>query len=215
MVSTPTRGMTAVLTAGAFTAAVLGAPQVGAAGAPTPDDSGADITPVSMSSDSFTADQADPLRPLRQAEPAPEAIGRAPASTPAPKPTSTSAPKKSSSSSPAPKASSASTSKPKVSSGSPRDVGHRLMLRYGYGESQWQCLDALWTRESGWSVTDTNHSSGAYGIPQALPGSKMASAGSDWRTDPATQISWGLHYIDSRYGTPCAAWQHSQHYNYY
>jgi hypothetical protein len=85
----------------------------------------------------------------------------------------------------------------------------------GWSETQWHCLDLLWTRESGWQVHDTNASSGAYGIPQALPGEKMASAGPDWRDDAATQIRWGLGYIAERYGTPCAAWDHSQRYDFY
>jgi hypothetical protein len=70
------------------------------------------------------------------------------------------------------------------------------------------CLDKLWTRESGWNTRSTNSSTGAYGIPQALPGSKMGSVADDWRTNPATQIKWGLSYIKGRYGTPCSAWQH-------
>ncbi len=71
-------------------------------------------------------------------------------------------------------------------------------------------LVSLWNVESGWNVTASNPSSGAYGIPQALPGSKMASAGADWQTNGATQIRWGLGYIKSVYGSPCAAWGHEQ-----
>src|SRR5690606_13516464 len=78
----------------------------------------------------------------------------------------------------------------------------------GDGE-QW-CLTALWNRESGWRTNAYNASSGAYGIPQALPGSKMAAVGPDWRTNYETQIIWGLVYIDGRYGSPCAAWEHSE-----
>ena len=70
-------------------------------------------------------------------------------------------------------------------------------------------------KESGWNTSASNGSSGAYGIPQSLPGSKMASAGSDWQTNPATQIKWGLGYIQERYGSPCAAWGHSQATNWY
>ena len=73
---------------------------------------------------------------------------------------------------------------------------------------QWQCLDSLWTKESSWKFDADNPSSDAYGIPQALPGSKMATAGGDWRTNPATQIRWGLDYIAAAYGTPCGAWGH-------
>jgi hypothetical protein len=100
-------------------------------------------------------------------------------------------------------------------SASPRTLGRELAARRGWTGSQWTCLDRLWTRESGWHVHDENSSSGAYGIPQALPGSKMASAGSDWRTSAATQIRWGLGYIAGRYGSPCGAWQYSQAHNYY
>jgi hypothetical protein len=86
---------------------------------------------------------------------------------------------------------------------------------YGWGSDQFRCLDLLWTRESGWRANAYNASSGAYGIPQSLPGSKMASAGADWRTNAATQIDWGLSYISSRYGSPCEAWAHSEAYNWY
>ena len=85
----------------------------------------------------------------------------------------------------------------------------------GWGAGESSCLVSLWQRESGWRVNAYNASSGAYGIPQSLPGSKMASAGDDWQTNPATQISWGLGYIASRYGTPCGAWAHSEANNWY
>ncbi|WP_053095569.1 aggregation-promoting factor C-terminal-like domain-containing protein [Microbacterium sp. CGR1] len=86
---------------------------------------------------------------------------------------------------------------------------------YGWGEDQFSCLNSLWTKESGWNYKAYNASGGATGIPQALPGSKMASAGSDWQTNAATQIRWGLGYISSVYGTPCSAWGHSQSVNWY
>ena len=86
--------------------------------------------------------------------------------------------------------------------------------RYGWGEDQFSCLSSLWQKESGWNYQAYNPS-GATGIPQALPGSKMASAGSDWQTNAATQIAWGLGYISSVYGTPCSAWGHSQSVNWY
>ena len=85
----------------------------------------------------------------------------------------------------------------------------------GWSSGQFTCLDSLWTRESNWNPTADNPTSSAYGIPQALPGSKMASAGADWRTNPATQISWGLGYIADRYGDPCGAWNHFQARNWY
>jgi hypothetical protein len=87
--------------------------------------------------------------------------------------------------------------------------------QYGWGESQFQCLDRLWQKESGWSYTAYNASSGATGIPQSLPGSKMATAGADWQTNATTQVTWGLGYIASAYGTPCSAWSHSQSVNWY
>jgi len=87
--------------------------------------------------------------------------------------------------------------------------------QYGWGDDQFSCLVNLWDRESGWSVNALNASSGATGIPQALPGDKMAIAGADWQTNPATQIAWGLSYISAGYGTPCAAWNHSESNNWY
>ena len=86
---------------------------------------------------------------------------------------------------------------------------------YGWGADQFSCLDSLWNRESGWNYQASNPSSGAFGIPQALPGSKMASAGGDWQTNAATQIRWGLQYIAAVYGTPCGAWSHSQGSGWY
>ncbi|MFS8479179.1 MAG: lytic transglycosylase domain-containing protein [Micromonosporaceae bacterium] len=96
-----------------------------------------------------------------------------------------------------------------------RAVGCTLLLQSGFGLDQMPCLDKLWTKESGWSTTATNRSSGAYGIPQALPGSKMSKFGDDWRTNPATQIKWGLDYIKGRYGTPCGAWSFFQSRGWY
>ncbi|CAH0132433.1 hypothetical protein SRABI76_00333 [Microbacterium oxydans] len=87
--------------------------------------------------------------------------------------------------------------------------------RYGWGSDQFSCLSSLWTKESGWNYQAYNADGGATGIPQALPGSKMASAGSDWQTNAATQIAWGLDYISRGYGTPCSAWSHSQAMNWY
>lgn len=86
---------------------------------------------------------------------------------------------------------------------------------YGWGADQFSCLESLWNKESGWDYQAYNASSGATGIPQALPGSKMASAGSDWQTNATTQIAWGLDYIDRAYGTPCSAWSHSQSTDWY
>lgn len=87
--------------------------------------------------------------------------------------------------------------------------------RYGWGEGEFSCLVSLWTKESGWDYQAYNPNGGATGIPQSLPGDKMAAAGSDWRTNATTQISWGLDYIQRAYGSPCAAWGHSQAVNWY
>jgi hypothetical protein len=105
-----------------------------------------------------------------------------------------------------------------ASSASNVALGQRLAGGHGWGSGpQWTCLDELWTRESGWSQYADTRKTGldapdaavyAYGIPQARPASKMAAAGPDWMTDPATQIRWGLGYIASTYGTPCGAWAH-------
>jgi hypothetical protein len=97
----------------------------------------------------------------------------------------------------------------------PRDLARSLLGKQGWGAGQFRCLDSLWTRESGWNRLARNPSSGAYGIPQALPGSKMASVGADWRTNPVTQIRWGLQYIEASYGSPCGAWNHSQSHGWY
>ena len=102
-----------------------------------------------------------------------------------------------------------------LADGDPRDIARALMPQFGFGSDQFGCLDSLWTRESSWNPTPHNPSSGAHGIPQALPGSKMASAGADWATNPVTQISWGLGYIQDRYGSPCGAWGHSESYGWY
>ena len=94
-------------------------------------------------------------------------------------------------------------------------IGQQLAARRGWTGSQWTCLYDLWMHESGWNHLASNGSSGAYGIPQALPGSKMGSVASDWMTNPATQITWGLNYIQGRYGTPCGAFGHWQANNWY
>jgi hypothetical protein len=89
-----------------------------------------------------------------------------------------------------------------------------MAAKRGWTGDEWTCLNNLWTKESGWSTRATNGGS-AGGIPQALPASKMASAGDDWRTNAATQIKWGLGYISGRYGHPCGAWRHFQNHNWY
>ena len=97
----------------------------------------------------------------------------------------------------------------------PKAVARLLLPDFGFAASQFSCLDLLWTRESDWRYTATNRSSGAYGIPQSLPASKMANVGADYRTNPVTQIKWGLGYIQERYDTPCGAWAHSQATGWY
>ncbi len=106
-------------------------------------------------------------------------------------------------------------SAPVVTGGDPKAIAADMVAARGWGSDQFSCLDTLWERESNWNPTAQNPSSGAYGIPQSLPGSKMASVGSDWRTNPATQITWGLNYISGRYGTPCGALAHSNSVGWY
>jgi hypothetical protein len=93
-------------------------------------------------------------------------------------------------------------------SGSPRQIAEAMLGSFGWSSGQFSCLDPLWAHESGWGVTAYNAGSGAYGIPQALPGSRMASAGPDWQANAATQIRWGLKYIKGTYRSPCGAWDH-------
>jgi hypothetical protein len=102
-----------------------------------------------------------------------------------------------------------------AASGSPQQVAEAILGSFGWSSGQFSCLNPLWEHESGWSVTAANPGSGAYGIPQALPGSRMASAGPDWQANAATQIKWGLSYIKDTYGSPCAAWAHSQATGWY
>jgi hypothetical protein len=90
-----------------------------------------------------------------------------------------------------------------------------LMDEYGFSEKQYKCLNQLWTQESNWNYKSRNKSSGAHGIPQALPASKMNVVSTDWRTNPVTQIRWGLRYISIRYETPCKAWAKHKRSNWY
>ena len=101
-----------------------------------------------------------------------------------------------------------------VPAGTAQQIASQMVAARGWGGDQFSCLVSLWNKESGWR-TDAANPSGAYGIPQALPGSKMASAGADWQTSARTQISWGLGYIASVYGSPCSAWAHSQATDWY
>jgi hypothetical protein len=102
-----------------------------------------------------------------------------------------------------------------LSAQDPQAIAQALLASYGWSSSQMSCLVPLWMGESGWRVNAENVSSGAYGIPQSLPGSKMATVGSDWQTNPVTQIKWGLGYIQERYGSPCGAWGFKQGHGWY
>lgn len=108
------------------------------------------------------------------------------------------------------------TTAPSADPTAAEQTGKNMLASFGFDTAtQWPCLYDLWQRESGWNVYAENPYSGAYGIPQSLPGDKMAAAGSDWQTDAATQIKWGLGYIKGTYGTPCAAWQNELNAGYY
>jgi hypothetical protein len=167
-------------------------------------------SPPSLSSPSPTVTSAAP-------SPVPSQVPRA-APTPAapPPPQTKAAPNTTAPNTTAPKA----TAPPAARAGCTQYTGNKLVAcgllpSFGFSTSEMSPLDQMWTRESGWNTHAQNPSSGAYGIPQALPGSKMASAGSDWQTNPATQIKWGLGYIKQVYGTPSAAWSFWQSHNWY
>ncbi len=98
--------------------------------------------------------------------------------------------------------------------GTAQSIAYKMLSSFGFATSQFSCLNNIWTRESNW-IYNAENASGAYGIPQALPGSKMASAGADWATNPTTQIKWGLGYIKSVYGTPCNAWAFWEGHSWY
>ena len=99
--------------------------------------------------------------------------------------------------------------------GTAKAIAYDMVLARGWDESQYACLVSLWERESHWNVNAHNARSGAHGIPQALPGSKMATVAADWETNPATQITWGLGYIAGRYVNPCGAWTSSEQRGWY
>jgi hypothetical protein len=116
---------------------------------------------------------------------------------------------------PAQRAQSAQQAAVATPSGSPEQIAEQMLSQFGWSSSQFSCLQPLWEHESGWSVTAENPTSGAYGIPQSLPASQMSSAGADWQTNAATQIRWGLTYIQGRYGSPCGAYGHEESDNWY
>lgn len=109
-----------------------------------------------------------------------------------------------------------STTKPVAYNvGDLQSYAHSLVISYGWSEYDFECLVKLWNRESGWNPNAVNKKSGACGIPQSLPCNKMASHGSDYRTNGRTQIRWGIDYIKNRYGSPSGAWEHSQQKGWY
>jgi hypothetical protein len=99
--------------------------------------------------------------------------------------------------------------------GTPKEVAMNLLPDHGWSQSQFSCLEKLWNKESRWRTDADNPTSTAYGIPQALPGNRMAAYGTDWRTNAVTQIKWGLDYIEATYGSPCSAWAHSTSRGWY
>jgi hypothetical protein len=97
-----------------------------------------------------------------------------------------------------------------------KKVAKSIMLtEYAWGADQFNCLNRLWTKESHWNYKARNKRSGAHGIPQALPAIRMESISTDWRTNPVTQIRWGLRYIEARYDSPCGAWAKFKRSRYY
>jgi hypothetical protein len=168
----------------------------------------------------FNSEMAAVQTPAPTASPAVTATAP-PTRTATASPTGTSRPTRSATASPAATASPTAIPQPTptatapAASGSPRQIAQAMLGSFGWSASQFGCLDPLWAHESGWSVTASNASSGAYGIPQAVPGSKMASAGPDWQTNATTQIKWGLQYIKGTYGSPCAAYSHEQSTGWY
>ncbi|MEW1842630.1 transglycosylase SLT domain-containing protein [Nonomuraea angiospora] len=107
---------------------------------------------------------------------------------------------------------------PKVAVATPnrnKRIALGQVVQRSWNLQEFRCLDNLWTRESNWNHHAVNRSSGAYGIPQALPAGKMRGAGRDWKSNPETQIRWGLSYIKGRYGRPCGAWGHWRSHNWY
>ena len=103
----------------------------------------------------------------------------------------------------------------RISSADPKELARALMPEYGLSPAEFGCLDSIWSQESGWNIHADNPSSSAYGIPQALPGSKMSSAGPDWANNAQTQIRWGLGYIRDRYGSACDAWGFKSGHGWY
>lgn len=108
-----------------------------------------------------------------------------------------------------------SQARPSASPAQAQQMARSMLAAYGWSQTQWPCLNKLWTQESSWMTTAKNPSSGAYGIPQSLPASKMATVGADYRTNTRTQLTWGLQYVKDAYGSPCQAWDFHLAHNWY
>ena len=115
----------------------------------------------------------------------------------------------------APRTTSAAATLGPASPAQAQQMAWAMLSAYGWNQAQWPCLNKLWTQESSWITTAENPSSGAYGIPQSLPASKMASAGADYRTNTRTQLTWGMQYVKEAYGSPCQAWDFHLAHNWY
>ncbi|WP_241518744.1 transglycosylase SLT domain-containing protein [Streptomyces sp. CB03238] len=153
-----------------------------------------------------TASPSPSYSPLASPTPTPEASTLTPTKTPKPSKT----PRPTATRSAAPRVSRSATTPRTPIYASPRAYAKSVL-----SATQYACADAVFTRESNWNPYATNPTSGAYGIAQALPPTKYASAGSDWRTNPITQVRWGLTYMKSRYGSPCGAWAFWQSHHWY
>jgi len=162
-----------------------------------------DYQPVSVQHEDYTTTVVQPPKPKPTPTPTQAPVQQTTTSAAAAAPTAAQA---------APVA--AAPAAPAASPGSAQAWAQSYLASMGMGSDQYSCLVSLWNRESGWNVHAENPS-GAYGIPQALPGSKMSSSGPDWQDNYQTQIKWGMGYITGRYSTPCGAWAHSQSTGWY
>lgn len=189
----------------------FGAAYIGPMTATSPRAQAAEVAPISLYASTIANAQAYLAASDQTAGLGRDSVVYSVYVTPKPTPTPTPSAAKGSSTS------SSSWSPPFVAPdpGTAQSIAYAMVQQRGWGDDEFACLVALWNKESGWRVGAYNAGSGAYGIPQALPGSKMASAGADWETNPATQIAWGLGYIGGRYSSPCGAWSHSQSTGWY
>ncbi|HEY0249029.1 MAG TPA: lytic transglycosylase domain-containing protein [Gryllotalpicola sp.] len=164
---------------------------------------GADYQPVSVAREQYTATVSPTPTPTPTPTFTPPAVTPSQAQNVAAAPVAPAAP-----------AAPVAPAAPPAAPGTAQAYAQQLLAGMGMGDDQFSCLVSLWNRESGWN-THASNPSGAYGIPQALPGSKMSSAGPDWQNSYETQVNWGMGYIQGRYGTPCGAWGHSQSTGWY